>query len=722
MPDKSNCTQKPLQIDPLLECLAFLTQYYGQARSTQSLTAGLAYGTHNMSPALFCEAAENNNITARIVRRSEIKKIIQPVLPAILLLKNNQACILLETSEDDLNATIWSPETKEKRTVQLTDLTKTYSGYAIYVHQKNITSDNTEEPFSKKDKHWFWSPLLQNKGIYGRVALAAIFINLFALTSPIFIMNVYNRVIPNNAIETGWVLGLGALTIFIFDFIMRTLRGYFIDLAGKRVDIIAGKRIYDQLLNIKLSQRPKSSGSFANMLRDFDSVRDFITSATLTTLVDIPFTGLFLFFIYLLGGPIAFLLATLIIIVFVTGALLQIPLKSLVKKAAKSAEAKHGLLIETIQGLETIKAIGADGKLREKYGQLIAENSAYSQKSRFISGLTVNIAAWIQQTASIFTVLIGMYLVKDHGMSVGALIACVLLGGRALSPIGQLANLMSRYHGAKTALKTLNDIMSKPIERPHGKNFLHRPTLDGKITFRQVSFEYPQTQRTVLNKISFIIQPGEKVGLIGRIGSGKSTISRLSMGLYEPQNGTILFDDTDYAQIDPADLRRNIAYIAQDVVLFNGTIRDNITASAPHATEEEILTVAKASGAHDFIAAHPMGYDAPIGEGGEGLSGGQRQCIALARAMLLNPNIYICDEPTNAMDIQAEAAFTKHIAQQTKDKTLLLITHRHHLLSMVDRLILIDQGRIIMDDKRDKVLAAIQGGNIKVPTPDKGHK
>ena len=701
-------------VDPLLECLVFLTAHYGRARSGQAITAGLAYGEDNMGPALFCEAAERIDLKAKIVKRDKIKKILAPVLPAVLILKDEQACVLLQVSKDEHSATIWSPETSSERSVKLTDLKEVYTGYAIYVHPKPEFIDPEAPHLEDTNRHWFWGPFAECRGLYGRVAVAAILVNLFALTSPIFIMNVYNRVIPNNALETGWILGIGALTIFIFDFIMRSLRGYFIDLAGRRIDVIAGRRIYDQLLNMKLAERPKSSGSFANMLRDFDSVRDFITSATLTTVIDLPFTFLFLFVIWLLGGPVAFLLAGLIMLVFIAGVLLQFPLKALVKKSTKSAEAKHGLLIESIHGLETIKAVGADGRMRERYGRFIAENAGYSQGSRFVSAMGVNISNWVQQTASIFVVLMGMYLVKDSEMSVGALIACVLLAGRAIAPIGQMANLMSRYHTAKTALTTLNEIMAKPVERPSTKRFLHRPNLKGKITLRKVSFVYPHTNRKVIDGASLIIQPGEKVGLIGRIGSGKSTLARLIMGLYDPSEGTVLLDDTDYNQIDPADLRRNIAYIAQDVVLFNGTVRENITVSVPHASEEEILEVAMAAGVHDFISQHPMGYDAPVGERGEGLSGGQRQCVALARAMLLKPNIYICDEPTNAMDTQAETAFVKHIEEQTKDKTLVLITHRHHLLNLVDRLILADQGRIIMDGPRDDVLRAIASGQLKV--------
>jgi len=698
------------QIDPLLECLVHLTSHYHQARSKSSITAGLPYDGKNMGPELFCEAAGQCDLKSKIIQKKKISKITEAVLPVVLILKDNKACLLLHYHNQD-EVVVWSPETRQEESITLEKLSALHTGYAIYVHPKK---KQTKDSDFGKEEHWFWGTFFQSKAIYGRVIIAAILINLFALTSPIFIMNVYNRVIPNNAIETGWVLAIGALTIFVFDFIMRTLRGYFIDLAGRKMDVIAGRKIYDQLLNMKLAERPQSSGAFANMLRDFDSVRDFMTSASMTVLIDLPFTLFFLLIIWLLGGPVAFLLAGLICVVFFAGALLQIPLKNTVKKAAKSAEQKHGLLIETIHGLETVKAVGADGRMRDQYSKLIAENAKLSQKSRFISAMGGNVSSYVQQTASIFVVLMGMYLIKESEMSVGALIACVLLTGRAIAPIGQVANLMSRYHTASTSLKTLNQIMSKPVERPAEKRFLHRPDIKGKITFKRVSFTYPQTNRKILDSASFIINAGEKVGLIGRIGSGKSTTARLAMGLYDPSEGNLLLDDTDYAQIDPADLRAQVAYISQDVVLFNGTVRDNITATKPNATEKEILEVAKASGVHDFISQHPMGYDAPVGEHGLGLSGGQRQCVALARAMLLNPKVYICDEPTNAMDIQAEGAFTSLIQEKTTDKTLVLITHRHHLLSLVDRIILIDQGRVIIDGARDEVLQAISTGQVKV--------
>jgi ATP-binding cassette subfamily C protein LapB len=451
------------------------------------------------------------------------------------------------------------------------------------------------------------------------------------------------------------------------------------------------------------------------MLRDFDSVRDFFTSATITVLVDLPFSLFFLFIIFQIGGPIALLLAGLIVAVFVAGLVIQTPLKAAVRKSTRSSEAKHGMLIETITGLETIKTIGADGLMRARYMSHVGENAACGQESRLWSGLGMHIATFLQQSATVLVVLLGMYLVRDQELTMGGLIACVLLGSRAIAPIGQIANLMARYHQASSSLKTLDGIMEKPVDRPDNKQFLQRSDLEGKITFDGVSFSYPHVNNRVLEKAEFTIQPGDKVGIVGRVGSGKSTIAKLLVGLYEPEDGKILIDDTDMRQIDPADLRRNIAYISQDITLFTGSIRDNIALSRPHATEEEILAVSKASGVHEFVSRHPMGYDAPVGEHGNTLSGGQRQAIALARAMLIDPKIMVCDEPTNAMDTQSENIFRDYVGEQVKNRTLILITHKQHMLSLVDKLILVDRGKVLLHGARDDVLKALEEGKVEVP-------
>ena len=707
--------EEDLAVDPLLECLVFITGFFGRAKSGDSIRSGLPYDKAGMGPSLFCEAAEKLGLKARVVRRESLRRIPAAVLPCLVTFSDGYAVVLTGMDEQEGWAKIFIPESRAVKQVTIESLEKDYSGYAIFCHPRAEFHDSSLAAEDKDPaKHWFWGLVRENLGIYGMVILASVFINIFALASPIVMMNVYDRVLPNNAIETGWALGIGAFIVFGFDFVFRTLRGYLIDFAGRRIEIRAGRRIYDQLLDIRLSERPPSSGAFANMLRDFDAVREFITSATVTAFVDLPFTLIFLFVIYQLGGGLAFVLVALMLAVGIAGLLIQTRLKHRVRQATKSSETKHGLLVETIQGLETIKTLGADGRFRARYENYAGESADKSRDSRYLSSLGVNIAMFVQQTSSITVILFGMYMVQEGTLTVGALIATVILSGRAIAPIGQLANLMTRYHQAGGALNTLNGIMSRPVERPADQEFLYRPDLEGRIVFDQVSFAYPGAPTAVLNNVSFEIRPGERVGIIGRIGSGKSTIARLLMKLYEPQQGSVLFDGTDIRQIDPADLRRSVAYIAQDVILFNGSVRENMTAGFPRASEEQVLAVARATGVHDFVSLHPLGYDAPVGELGQFLSGGQRQAVALARSMIGNPDIILCDEPTNSMDTQAERLFCDYMRDHLHGRTFIMITHKHSMLSMVDRLILMHQGKVIMDAPRDEVIAALQSGKIKV--------
>lgn len=698
--------------DKLLQCLAYLTAFHGKAKSPDALISGLAYDGR-MSDALFLEAAARIGLKAGPVNGRTLPDIPPEVLPCILYLKEKGPVVLLENAAD--RVVWWDPASDRRHEAKAADVAKAYAGRAIFVRPKPFFIDSALFDTHNPALDWFWGALRANRGLYARVLVASLLINVFALVSPVYIMNVYDRVIPNAALETGWALSLGAFIVFAVDFIIRTLRGYFTDYAGRRIDVEVTRRVFDQVLDMKLAYRPASSGAFANMLRDFDSVRDFLTSATLTGIVDLPFALIFVLVIFMLGGPLGLIVLALMATALMISLLVQIPLKKFVRQAMRSAETKHGLLVEAIYGLETIKTLGADGRMRARYAEHVAENAASGQNSRFYSALGVNSATFIQQVAAIFVILTGMYLVQDGGLSMGALIACVVLSGRALTPVAQIASLMTRYHQAAGALKTLNGIMAKPVDRPAGKDFLHRPHLEGHITFDKVDFAYPSSDRKILDQVSFSVRAGEKIGIIGRIGSGKSTIARLIVQLYEPDKGAILFDGTDSRQIDPADIRRNIAYIGQDVTLFQGTIRANLTAGRPQASEEEILQAAQDAGAHAFIAAHPLGYDAPVGERGDGLSGGQKQCIALARALLSRPSILVCDEPTNAMDVQAEDTFTRLIREQSETRTLILITHRTNLLPLVDRLIIVDRGRIVMDDSRDAVMAALAGGKIQVP-------
>ncbi|TNE27703.1 MAG: type I secretion system permease/ATPase [Alphaproteobacteria bacterium] len=707
--------------EPLLACLSWLTGYFGEAHSATALAEFLPeFDAEGMTAEMFCRAASKADMQAESVSR-KIEKTDPALFPVVVLLKDGDACVVQGQSRDKKTFYTVFPAAEsgiETLETPAEDLKKRQSGTVILVKPSSLTEkllmrDGEEDDFSG---HWFWQVVWSNKPVYMRALLAAFFINLFVLAAPIFIMNVYDRVLPNSAIETGWVLAFGVLSVFVFDFLFKNLRGYFIDIAGRRGDVIWARRLYDHVLDMRTDVRTEPAGVFANHMREFEHIRDFTTSAVMASLIDFPFALLFIFAVYLLGGAVAFVPLILFVAVFVLCLLLQMPVKNLVRRSAKSSEEKQGILIETLNGLESVKGCGATRHFRSVYGRYAAESALYGQKSRFWSGLSVHVATFAQQISAVGIVLFGMYMVRDGDLSTGALIACVILAGRAIAPVAQVAGLINKYHYARSALKTLNRVMKMPEERPKNRRFLHRPSLHGLYAVDNLGFTYAGATVPALQNLRFSIQAGERVGIVGRIGSGKSTLIKLLMKFYQPETGVVRLDGTDLQQIDPVDLRRDISYIGQDTTLFRGTVRENIAMGHPGATDDDVLKAAQISGAHAFIRHHPLGYDAPVGEGGRGFSGGQKQAIAIARALVGNPHMLICDEPTNEMDNASENQLVKSLQGWLDDgkRGLIVVTHRFSLLEMVDRLILMDQGKILMDGPKEKVIAALNSGQLPV--------
>ena len=700
--------------DPLLGCLLLLTKLEHKPCSENALTAGLPLVNNRLTPDLFIRAANRAGLSARVVKRP-LQKISNLVLPAILLLQNGRACILDHITEDD-GARILLPESGEgTKELSLAELEKEYRGYAIFVQPGYRFDERTKNTVKRRTQHWFWSTFREALPLYTEVILAALLINLFALASPLFIMNVYDRVVPNHAIETLWVLGLGVTIVYCFDLLMRTLRGYYIDVAGKRADIILSATLFERVLGIKLAARPPSVGGFANNLHEFDTFRDFFTSATLSTLIDLPFVFLFIFIIWLIGGPVAIVPLVVLPLSLLTGFLVQRALAGKIQELLRHGAQKQATLIETLTGLETIKSLGAEGSIQRRWEQVSGTIAQLGLKTRFLSSGAINITVFLQQMATVAVVIYGVYLISDGELSMGGLIASTILTGRALAPLAQMAATLTRYQQAKSAYTATDSIMSTPVERPADRDFLARPQLSGGIEFRNVSFSYPGQTVEVLDRVSFKLEPGEHTAIIGRIGSGKSTIERLILGLYEPSSGSILVDGTDSRQLDPADLRRNIGYVPQDSFLFYGSVKENIMLGMPHADDQEVLRSASIAGVTDFVNKHPSGFDMQVGERGEMLSGGQRQSIAVARALLRNPPVLVMDEPSNAMDNTTEEIFKTRFEKWAQDKTLILVTHRASLLSLVGRIIVMDNGRIIADGTKEHVLDALKQGQIKVP-------
>ena len=699
--------------DPLLSCLVTLAGLLERPISAEALKAGLPHAAERFTPELAVRAAERAGIEARITHRPKLRDILPVTLPCILLLKGGNACVLLGYP-GRAQAEIVIPEGGTgNKTLDLDELQSQYTGYAIFTRPEFKFDQRASDIRLAQPQAWFWGTLAKFWPIYSHVLLASVLINFFALASPLFIMNVYDRVVPNNAIETLWVLALGVVTVFAFEFVMRNLRAYFVDVAGKNADVIIASRLLEQLMSMKLANKGSSTGAMANNLREFESLREFFTSGTVVALVDLPFIFLFIAVIWLVAGPVAFIPLLVVPLVVLVGIALQFPLRSVIERSHRESTQKHALLVETIDGLETIKASAAEGRIQRAWERFVGLTAESSGKARFISGIATTFAQVSIQMTTVAVVVYGVYRIGDGEITMGALIAATILTGRALAPLSSIAALLTRLQQSRVALKSLDAIMTAPVERPADKTFLHRPSLTGEMEFKQVSFCYPGQENHALDDVSFKVKPGERVGVLGRIGSGKSTIARLSIGLYEPAEGAVLMDGTDIRQIDPADLRRNVGYVSQDNYLFFGTVRDNIAFGAPHLDDQAVLRAAHVAGVSDFLRTHPHGFDLQVGERGMSLSGGQRQAIVIARALLLDPPIVLLDEPTSNMDNSTEMVFKKRLEEILPGKTLLLVTHRSSLLSLVERLIIVDDGKIVADGPKEEVLSALKQGQIR---------
>ncbi len=699
--------------DPLLSCLVTLSGLLERPISAEALKAGLPHAAERFTPELAVRAAERAGVDAQITSRPKVRDILPVTLPCILLLKGGNACVLLSYHGRDM-AEITIPEGgTSKKKIGIDELQDQYTGYAIFARPEFKFDERAADIRLSKPRAWFWGTLAKFWPIYSHVLLASVLINVFALASPLFIMNVYDRVVPNNAIETLWVLALGVVTVFAFEFVMRNLRAYFVDVAGKNADVIIASRLLEQLMSMKLASKGASTGAMANNLREFESLREFFTSGTVVAIVDLPFIFLFVGVIWLVAGEVAIVPLLVVPLVILVGVALQFPLRSVIEKTHRESSQKHALLVETIDGLETIKASAAEGRIQRAWERFCGLTAESSGKARFISGIATTFAQVSIQMATVAVVVYGVHLIAEGKITMGALIAATILTGRALAPLSSVAAMLTRLQQSRVALKSLDAIMNAPVERPANKTFLHRPKLSGEIEFKEVSFSYPGQESNALDKLSFKVKPGERIGILGRIGSGKSTVARLLIGLYEPAEGAILTDGTDIRQIDPADLRRNFGYVAQDNYLFFGTVRDNIAFGAPHLDDQAVLRAAQVAGVSDFLRSHPHGLDLQVGERGMSLSGGQRQAIVIARALMLDPTIILLDEPTSNMDNSTEATFKKRLGEALPGKTLLLVTHRSSMLTLVDRLLILDGGKIVADGPKEEVLSALKQGQIR---------
>ncbi|AIG04070.1 ABC transporter-like protein [Pseudomonas fluorescens] len=703
---------RTLHDDPLLDGLLALCALHQKPASAAMLTTGLPLPSQQLTADLLARAAARAGLQGRLLQR-KLDSIPAIAMPALLLLKDGRSAVLLGWQGEDEAQVLLSESDGGETIVKRQALADDYIG-KVFFAQPQHKFDVSHGTLIPRARSWFRDTLKRSRWLYADAIAASFLINLIALAAPLFVMNVYDRVVPNQAIATLWVLATGIFIAYVFDLILKSLRSLCLDLAGKKTDLIISATLFERIVGMSMKYRPARVGSFAQNIHEFQSLRDFLASLTLTSLIDLPFTLLIFLVIAILGGHLVWIPMLAFPIALGIGYLLQKPLVATMERTMALASERQSSLIETLAGLDAVKVNNAESERQYQWEQTIGTLSRLELRVKMLSGLSMNITLLIQQLAGVIMIVFGVYQIIAGNLSMGGLIACYMLSGRALSPLASLSGLMTRYQQAKVTMVSTDQMMELPQERNFEERPLSRRTLQGAIECRGLNFTYPNQQNMALKNINLVIKPGEKIGIIGRSGSGKSSLAKLIVGLYQPDSGALLVDGVDIRQIDVSELRHNVGYVPQDIQLLAGTLRDNLVSGARYVEDEVVLQAAELAGVHEFARLHPQGYELQVGERGQNLSGGQRQNVALARALLLNPPILLLDEPTSAMDNTGEERLKQRLQAVVANKTVVLVTHRASLLSLVDRLLVIDRGQILADGPKAVVMEALKKGQISV--------
>ncbi|MEL6735476.1 MAG: type I secretion system permease/ATPase [Pseudomonadota bacterium] len=707
LPDEPNRTptHQDIRSSPLLQAVEVIARHHNLPFSQASALTGLPLGESGLGITHLEAAFANVGLAARVVKKraSEVPLIVCPFL---VVFKGGDIGIVHGKRGMTGKYLLEMAGHAGRRAVTAKALDAETMPYAVYASPAVDTFSEGEEGRELARGHWLWSTVRRFWGAWSQVVLVALFVNLLALALPIFVMNVYDRVIPYNAIPTLWALAAGVALALGFDFLLRMLRATIIDNAGRRIDMRVSSDIYNHVLDARMDQRPHSAGDIASSVREFENVRDFFTSASLTSAIDLVFVGLFLAVLWIIVGPLVLVPLIAVPVVLLATILIQIPLAKSVKKGLVSNHHRHSVLVESLVGVETVKTTSSEGAFQRRWDAAVADTVRATSSSRFWSSLSMFFSMFVQQSVSVVIIVWGVYLVAAGDISVGALIASNILAGRVLAPLGGIAMTLTRSQQSFSALAGLNKLMALPRDHDLSTRRAGEIT-SARLEFRDVGFTYPGTDHSVLKAMNLTITPGERVGIVGRVGSGKSTVGKLLCGLYETTDGGILLDDVDVKHCNRADLRRAVGFVSQSPDLFSGTLRENICFNGAVSAEkfEEACFV---SGVAVFAQSHPLGYEMPVGERGAFLSGGQKQAVALARALILQPRILFLDEPSAAMDTTTEAALVRNLkAHKSKLHTFIVATHRTSLLDLVDRIIVLDKGAVVHDGPRDQVLRAM---------------
>lgn len=696
--------------DPMLVCLALLAKLLDREVHVSALRAGFAVDEAGRVPLdAYPDLARLHGLIA-VWNHLDLRKVRSYVLPIIVPLIDGRACVLLSVKGETATVLLADSGMTEIA-MSISELESLSSGDVLTVKAAPQTGAQQLVPFKGRSADWFWRTLTRFKGFYIDAMCATVVANVLTLAAIFFTMNVYDRVVPTQAYTSLWTLAIGTTLAITLEFAMRWLKSRLVDLGGRRADLAINATLLREIMAIRLEHRPQSVGIFASSVRDFEALRDFFSSASIVLLADMPFIILFLILIGVIAGPLVWIPAVVVPILILIGLLAQPALMRAIRENMKEAGDKQSVLVESLLNLELLKAHNAESYLQRRWETANLAAADSYKKSRAITNLILGLTATAQQLVTVFMVVFGVYLIGDNQLTLGGLIAAVILAGRAIAPLGSVMALATRYQQAASSLDTLDQLFKRPRDREEGRRYIVPEFFHGGLAAVDVDFAYPSVHLIpVIKKVSLTLQPNDHLALLGRVGSGKSTLIRLMSGLYTPSAGSVLVDGIDLQQIEPAELRSHIAYIGQDPQLFMGTIRENLVLSDSWISDSKIIEILKQLDLYSLIATHPRGLDMPLTEAGGGLSGGQRQLLAVARMMLRNPRFVFMDEPTSNMDQQSEGRVISVLAEWFAGRTVILATHRVQLLVWVNRIAVLERGEILIEGPRDSVLSQLKAG------------
>lgn len=693
-----------VQSDPLLVCLALMTQLLEHPISMSVLKSGFALDSKGHVPAAAIPDVAARYGFKAVWLKQRASAMPNYAMPVIAPLIDGRVAIIRSIKNGVVDL-LFAETGMRSQQLDVKELEGLLQESTLAVKLMPRTSKQSLLPIKDEAFGWFWNTMWRFRRFYYEAMVATVVANVLTLATVFFAMTVFNKVIPTQAITSLWTLTIGVTVAMLLEFGMRWLKAMLVDEGGKRADLAVNATLLREIMSVRLDHRPQSIGIFASSMRDFDALRDFMSSSLFVTVADLPFVVLFLLVIWLIAGPLVLIPLVVLVLLIIVSFAVQPTLMRAMRENMKQAGEKQSVLVESLLNLEMLKAHNAENYLQRRWEKSNAAAVSSFMKIRRVNAWVTGLTTTLSQATTVAMLVMGVFMIIENTLTIGALIAVNILVGRILGPVSQTVQLATRYQQAKNALEMLDGLVRRPRDRNHDQRYLTPQGFEGHLVADNLEFSYPGPQPAlVIDKVSVALGPGEHLALLGPVGCGKSTLLRLLSGLYKPSSGSVRVDNLDMLQLEPSELRNRIGYVGQEAQLFMGSLRENLVLSDTWITDERIMEALSSLGLHAMVASHPRGLDMPLTEAGGGLSGGQRQLLAVVRMMLRDPVYVFMDEPTANMDQDTEARVIRVLGEWLKGRTLVISTHRPQLLAWVDRIVVMHKGSVASQGPRDEIL------------------